>query len=223
MSTRRDTTRRPGKRRRGTISRDEIVEAALTIVDTEGLDALSMPRLARQVGCGTMTLYGYFSNKEDLLDALVVRVFSEASVPAGGPGDWETPLMGWARGFRLTLLAHPVVRLLGRSEIKKTPRVLATLEQLLKALREGGFDDEGAARTLYLIIIYVFGFVQFEVPRVHDQAREAYVRDWRQSVAGVPPEYEALPELIDTLVTVADEAQFEWGLELLLRGLRPAT
>jgi AcrR family transcriptional regulator len=223
MSARPKPAGQPGRaprRSRNSLSRDEIIRAALMIVDEDGLDALSMPRLARTLECGTMTVYGYFSNKADLLEALLATVMGEVTLPVGADGDWETRVVEWIRNLRRALLAHPISPLLTRHEVTKTPAVLRQLDAALRVLRDGGFERDTAVRALYALIAYTFGFVQFEIPRVHEQPREDYVRDWRQVVAGGGPEYAELDQMIEALVTVADDTQFEYGLQRLVSGLR---
>src|SRR5581483_2838330 len=76
-----ERVRSPGRRRpRGSLSREVVVEAALALVDAEGVDALSMPRLARQLDAGVMTLYGYVRTKQELLDAVAMRAIAEVRI-----------------------------------------------------------------------------------------------------------------------------------------------
>ena len=62
---------------RGTLTRERVVDAAMALIDSGGVDALSMPKLARQLGVGAMSLYGHIESKDDLLDAVVQRVLAQ--------------------------------------------------------------------------------------------------------------------------------------------------
>jgi AcrR family transcriptional regulator len=81
-----DPVKTPRKRRpRGSLTREQVVEAALTLADEEGLEALTMPMLARRLNCGVMTTYGYVNGKEDLLDAIAQRGLRDLHLPTRSP------------------------------------------------------------------------------------------------------------------------------------------
>src|SRR6058998_1746636 len=100
---------RRARRPRGSLTREAVVEAALALVDAEGVEALSMPRLARQLDAGVMTLYGYVRSKQELLDAVAMRAIAEVRVRDLNVGDWQVILVGWGHGLRDVLLAHPCI------------------------------------------------------------------------------------------------------------------
>src|SRR4051794_21061960 len=77
--------RRSGRVPRNTLSRAGIVDAALALIDAEGLEAVTMPKLAERLGVGTMSLYRHVSDKDDLIDAAAERVMSDVEVPGGDP------------------------------------------------------------------------------------------------------------------------------------------
>ena len=81
------TTAHPARRPRGSLTRDQVVDAALQLADEEGVDAVSMPVLARRLACGVMTLYGYIKNKDDLLDAIALRGLADLRLPQPLPHD----------------------------------------------------------------------------------------------------------------------------------------
>src|SRR5207253_267104 len=99
----RQRTRRP----RNSLSREQIVEAALRIADQQGLEALSMPNIARSLECGVMTMYGYIDDKEDLLDAVALRGLADLRLPrplptqpAALPGPLRQPESAYAADWR---------------------------------------------------------------------------------------------------------------------------
>src|SRR5437016_2357260 len=95
------------KRARGSLSRAQVVEAALQMVDEHGVESFSMPRLARQLDCGVMTIYGYVANKQELLEAVAQRGMADLRLPTPLPTAPREVLVAWGRGLRRTLLAHP--------------------------------------------------------------------------------------------------------------------
>lgn len=208
------------RRPRGSLTTEAVVEEALRIIDRDGLDELSMPRLARSLGCGAMTIYGYVADKNELLDLVAARVFQDVEIPELDEADWQEWMREWIVCTRAALLAHPqVARLLAQSELKKSPFLLHQLEHALCVLERAGFTPEQAVRATWTLVVFVLGYVQWEVSRTHARPREDYVREWRVIVAGLPDDYKALPRGLKTLETVADDAQFEYGLDVLLRGV----
>ena len=214
------TGRRRARRARGSLSREAVVEAALAIVDAEGVGSLSMPRLARRLDAGVMTLYGYVRDKQELLDAVAMRAIADVRVAHLDVGDRQEILLNWGRGVRAVLLAHPgVAEVLARRAVVGSG-ILRGVEALLGPLRREGFDAEAAVRAIYAVLIYTLGFVMWETPRVREQPESAYAAQWREGFAHFPEG--ALPNVaaaLPYLGTLASDVQFEVGLQALASGL----
>ena len=88
-------------------SRSAAVRAAIEIADNEGVEALSMRKVAARLGAGTMSLYRYVANKDDLLDLMVDAVIGEEPLPEEPSGDWRTELAEQARRARRSAQRHP--------------------------------------------------------------------------------------------------------------------
>jgi AcrR family transcriptional regulator len=88
-------------------SRAQIVSAAIGIADQEGIDAASMRRIASEIGCGTMTLYQYVPNRDDLIELVIDKVTGEMELPAAPSGDWRADLTQVACAMRALWLRHP--------------------------------------------------------------------------------------------------------------------
>jgi len=213
----------PRRRRpRGSLSREVVVDAALALVDAEGVDALSMPRLARYLEAGVMTLYGYVRSKQELLDAVAQRAIAEVRVRGLDSGDSQTILRNWGDGLRQVLLAHPgVAGVLARRGVVG-PGIFRGLEVLLGPLQREGFAAEGAVRAVYAVLIYTLGYVLWETPRVREQPESAYATQWREGFARLPAEqFPHVAAALPYLGTLASEAQFAFGLQALVTGIRP--
>ena len=202
---------------RPSLTREAVAAAALELVDREGLDGLSMRRLAEALGVGTMTLYGYFRSKRELLDAVV-----DAAVSSDGPleepgGDWRARLLGLLRRARQDLVHHPALVELRVRQPVLQPEALRFAEAGLRILREAGFDRREATLAFRLLFSYSFGFAAFSPAEAVEEDRAAAGAALR---ALPPDEY---PELTSTWAEAAQamggEEAFEYGLERILDGL----
>lgn len=210
------------RRRWGSLTRDAVIDGALELVDSEGLEALSMPRLARHLGTGVMTLYGHVANKADLVDALAERVLSELEVVDGQPADWDRALAGHMRGLRRVVLRHPALGAVLAARRVATPSVFRDQEASLRLLRSAGFDRPTAVQIYFALLTYTLGFVAWEIPRVHHQSRADYRQQWHELLTDLTTsEYPTLHELAEQLPDAASESQFEAGLGALLSGFAP--
>jgi AcrR family transcriptional regulator len=214
------TNSRTSRVPRNTLSRDRVVDAALVLLDAEGLDALTMPSLAKHLGVGTMSLYRHVADKDDLVNAVAEHVLSDVAVPAGDPDDWEGRVIGYLRALREAARAHPALsRILAERGLTVGP-VFDQLEAVHAILRAAGFSELDAVRTFYSLLTYVFGFVVWELPRVRRQHASAYVESWNNAIDQLDPKaYPNLHALRRQLTTTASAEQFEYGLEHLLRSL----
>lgn len=213
-----------GRVPRNTLSRERIVDTALALMDDEGLDAVTMPRLAQRLGVGTMSLYRHVDGKNDLINAVAELVLSGVQVPAGANDDWEGRVVGYLRALRDCALAHPALsRILADRGLTVGP-VFDQLEQVHEILRAAGFSATDAVRTFYTLLTYVFGFVIWELPRVHQQPATAYTTAWTTALDQLDDDvYPTLHAFRDTLVTTASPDQFEYGLNRLVEALRPGS
>ena len=212
------------------ISRDGLLDAAMQIVDAEGLDALTMRRLGRAVGAVPAMVYRFFADKSELVEALADRLFTrsrdeEASArPAPavpGPPELER-LRLIAHTIRRALLAHPA---LVPAAVRRPPRQQATLHGLdagLGLLLATGLEPEAAAKGYQAVLFYTLGFAALEAPfaatpdgGVQDQAATHAV------LAGLPSaDYPHIAATVDHLYGPDLTAQFDHGVRLLLAGLR---
>lgn len=201
---------------RPALTRESIAAAALHLVDREGLESLSMRRLADELGVGTMTVYGYFRGKDELLDALM-----DASMLDAGPlpegGTWRERVVDLARAVRANLEKHPALVQIRLRRPMTRPQQFRWTEAVMRALVDSGLPRDEAARAFRSIFTYVFGFVAFSPTAAADSSRAGL----REALSALPPEdYPLLASMVDEAVAAAaGDEQFDFGLELLLDGI----
>jgi AcrR family transcriptional regulator len=206
---------------RDPLTRDQVVEAALRVMDAEGLDAVSMRRVAREVGVEAMSLYNHVRDKEDLLDGVVDLVMRSFAFPEARSGDdWVAYGRAIARSWRDLLKAHPnVVALFAhRHKPMRSFESLRPMEAALRALREMGLSVEDSVRAFQVIGGYIMGYVMMESGQMFTPGDEGDPA----TLARELPAHE-LPCIAAALPFMADcdvDAQFEFGLDLMLDGLR---
>ena len=134
----------------------------MAIADADGIDSLTMRKLAQALGVEAMSLYHHVENKSDILDGMVDMVFAEIDLPPEG-GDWKARMRQRAESVRVVLTRHPWA--LSIMESRTSPG-LATLrhhDAVLGCFRSGGFSVVMAAHAFSLLDSYIFGFVMQEL------------------------------------------------------------
>jgi TetR/AcrR family tetracycline transcriptional repressor len=208
------------RRPRGSLSRQQVVEAALELADREGVEALSMPALARRLECGVMTIYGYVDSKEDLLDAIALRGLADLRLPRPLPSEAAAVLVVWGRGLRSTLLAHPSLATIFLAQSVIGPGIFLGIEALLRALSRAGMPPQAGIHAIYAVLIYTTGFVAWELARTRRRPESEYAAEWRREFAALPPdELPMTASVLDELPRLASDAQFQFGLTSLANGL----
>ncbi|WP_237103579.1 TetR/AcrR family transcriptional regulator [Nonomuraea sp. MG754425] len=216
---------RPTPPRRPVLTREAIVAAAIAVADAEGLDAVSIRRVAAELGARAMTLYSYIERKEDLLALMADEIAAEAVAAEPLPADWREALLLLARRERELVRRHPWrVDLVGQ-RVAVGPNALRHVEQKLAAFDGLGVDRLTAWRFLAVFNDYMTGFVVREaterrVPReqgINDDERAAAAEPYiRELIEG--GEYPRLGPMIEQGVQGADD-NFERGLNWVLDGM----
>ncbi len=220
-----ETVKRP-------LSRDLVLETAVSLVDHEGLGALSMRRLGQELGVEAMSLYHHVANKEALLDGMVDAVVGELNAEVGPGGgeeaerDWAAALRARSLTARTVMLRHKWLPAVLESRTALSAPLIAYFEGVLATLRAGGFSHDLAHHTLHALGSRALGFSQ----ELFDPAQGG--GDVEMSDAEMAAMAQAFPHLSAMLAEVAhddpestigwcdDQAEFEFGLDVLLDGLR---
>lgn len=203
-------------RSRKRLSREALARLALELADREGLEAVSMRRLAQELGVGVMTLYGYLRDKDELLDAIVDMAVEEVRLP-GATGPWRVRIKHLLWEIRRVLARHPAGIRIRLTRPMISPGALRTTESAMVILGQAGFSRSEAARGYRTLFLYTFGFASFSDPKNAKEVQDISVRVVRQ----LPPDaYPAVTAAATELAqTMGGDAQFEYGLELILDSL----
>ncbi|GAA2170614.1 TetR/AcrR family transcriptional regulator [Actinomadura napierensis] len=162
---------------RAPLSIERITEAALQIVDGQGLGRLTMRRLGDALEVEAMAIYHHLPRgKEQLLDGLVAHVASGPADTGAAAGSWRDVLRSWAGDYRARLLAHAGV--LPLVVTRRNPAALAaTVASLREVLRRGGVREESAAVAAHTLLGYVIGHAALEVRGTEEDGADRAV-DW---------------------------------------------
>ena len=206
------------------LSKQRVVVEAVRLADREGVDGLSMRRLAGALGAGAMSLYYYVASKEELLDAMIDVVFGEIELPPEET-DWQSAMRRRAVSARQVLARHPWANGLMVSRTSPGPANLRHHEAVTACLRRAGFPVLMATHANWLLDSYVYGFALQEASLPFDTAEktaEVTQEIFEQFPSG---EYPHLTELTIQHVLrpgydYGDE--FEIGLDLILDSLERA-
>ena len=223
---------RRSRRRREPISRDAIVAAAIGLLDREGLAALSMRRLAEELGTGAASLYWHVGSKDGLLDLVLDEVIGEGKVPDPDPDRWQEQLKQIARDQRAASHRHPWVVRVSVGRIPMGPNALRYTERILAILRAGGLPPHLAVQGYLLLIATINGFTIDETG-VDDSAdaREGSMSldpDSLQEIADMASDYVAsLPaDRFPNMTALADEfalsdpdERFDFLIDIFVDGL----
>ena len=212
----------PAIRAREPLSRARFLEAAVRLMDREGVEAITMRRLGRELGVEAMSLYNHVEDKEDILAGIIETVLIEFRLPPAG-GDWLDRVRTMAVEFRRLLLAHPnVVQLIAEHHgPPRSPDGFQPVEVALSTLRAGGLSPQDTVHAYRALVGFVTGYVTLETGGLLSQDPEKH--RWPEEEAFLRTYAERLPttlEMFPYLMECDTNAEFEFGLDMLLDGLR---
>jgi AcrR family transcriptional regulator len=212
-------------RGRPALDRDQVLTAALRLIDAEGLDALSMRRLGQELGRDRMALYRYTPNRAAVLDGVTELVLAQLVIPIDGQ-DWQAQLRRVAHGYRRLALAHPHVVPLLATRPLATPlglRPLGTLrplEQILTLLTGAGFSAEDGLHVYRTYFGFLFGQILNELQEVVVDPEETDDL-LRLALHRLPiREFPALRSLAHALAAYDGAVELDKGLDILFSGVQ---
>jgi AcrR family transcriptional regulator len=223
---------RPARNSRGPdpgYSREQITAAAIKVADAEGLEAVSMRRVAREIGAGAMSLYRYVGSKDDLIELMIDATQGEDPLPEAPSGDWRADLEQVAHRGRAVMLRHPWTAAVTSSRPSFGPNSVRIFEYALSCVDGLGLSIDEMLTIVLSLISYVRGFVQGELAEAEAQRRTNLTEEqWRQHQgpwirqlmdSGRYPLFSKV--IIDAELPHLDiDRQFRAGLDHLLDGIR---
>lgn len=221
-----DTGRRPSRGPKPALTLDRIVEAAVQVADADGLDAVSMRRVAGELGTGAMSLYRYVPGKAELLDLMLDRVQRPSENPADlGDGDWRSALEAMGRATLALYRRHPWLLQVNQSRPILGPSALDGMEKVLTLIKPMGLTDPELVSAIIMIDGYVVGAARTQLYQ-QEVERRTGLTDAEFWQAQVP----TLEKVMATgrypvLAALSDDAfgtdfdHFEFGLQRILDGL----
>lgn len=216
-STRTSADAAPVVRRRwGSLNKDEILRTALRVVDEEGIAALTMRRLADELGASPMALYRHVSTREEIVQGLAGTALAGLRVDAELGGSWDRQLVSIFNAVHLLLLEHPAVIEVLRFQPLTARPALELVEWIFRILREAGFSGADAVAAVAALESYTLGFTLQQGARVGLDPTEHLAH-----LSALPVEdFPNTVELAGDFGTWASESHFMYGLECLLDGIR---
>ncbi|MCW8375575.1 TetR/AcrR family transcriptional regulator [Streptomyces justiciae] len=221
-----DTGKRPSRGPKPTLTLDRIVEAAVRVADAEGLEAVSMRRIAGELGTGTMSLYRYVPGKGELLDLMLDRVQRPSENPADvGDGSWRSALEALGRATLALYRRHPWLLQVNQSRPILGPSALDGMEKILSRIKPMGLTDPELVSAIIMVDGYVVGAARTQLYQ-QEVERRTGLTDTEFWQAQVPMLEKVMASgRYPLLATLSDDAfgtdfdHFEFGLQRMLDGL----
>ncbi|MDQ7809527.1 TetR/AcrR family transcriptional regulator [Amycolatopsis sp. A133] len=223
-------TRPQRRREQPALSRAQIVAGALELLDTEGVEALSMRKLGARLDAGATSLYRHVANKDELLELVVDEVYGQIEVPDIWGRDWRTAVTVCAESVRAVLVRHAwIASVLGQVGLAYLgPNVMRLNERMLGLFEAAGFDLPEADRALGTVMAYVIGTGTTEAAWLTTLARSGQSeQEWVARLRPAAIEATRQYPRLHALATAEEENDpestrgdgFRYGLDRVLDGL----
>jgi TetR/AcrR family transcriptional regulator, tetracycline repressor protein len=205
------------------LSKEVVVERGLALTDAEGLDALTIRRLATELGVTPMALYWHFRNKEALLTALGDQIWRELDTDIDPAAPWHVQMRSMLESLLHVLRSHPSGSQLILEGEKQSDAALVAIETALDVLRRGGFDTEQAAEIARSALWTALMLVMSEgvKPGMTDAERTEAQRLARVRLALLPPDrFPRLVEAAEPMSSCEPDVHYKLGVDLFIAGVR---
>ena len=209
-----------GPERRPQLTRQRVMTVAIELADRDGIDSISMRKLAQELGVEAMSLYTHVRNKDDLLDGMVDAVIGQIPISADGAG-WKASLRQMALAARSVILRHPWAARTIETRSAPGPAALRYINAVLGIFREGGFSIAQAHHGLHILGSRALGFTQdlFDDSGYLDPETAAMLADALGATHPYVVEMALAVTHSGALGPCDDDAEFEFALDLILDGL----
>lgn len=203
------------------LNRERVVQAAVALADEDGIESLTMRKLAGAVGVKPMSLYNHIGNKDDLLDGMIDVVFSEIELPSPADG-WKTAMRQRGLSIRAVLSRHRWAIGLMESRTSPGPATLRHHDAVIGCLRNAGFSVELTAHAYSVLDAYIYGFALQERALPFDNPEQTSKRAQAIMAQFLADDYPHLAELTTEYVLQPGYDygnEYEVGLDLILDSL----
>jgi len=225
----RKPARTPRTPARQPLSQDAIVDAAIRVLDAEGLDAVSMRRVAEELKTGPASLYAHVENKEELLDLVRERVLAEVRLPTPDPARWQEQIKELAYEIQRAHAGHRDIARLSLGSIPTGYYQLRIGEALMAIMVAGGVPPSVAALATDRLSLYITAdaYEGALVVANYGLGTPDAAERFRERLAQIHAYYKALPpdafpmlsRYVDELIEADSDTRFEFGLDMLIRSL----
>lgn len=204
---------------RRTLSKEKILAAATAYADLNGIETLSMRKLADELHVKAMSLYNHIKNKEQLIDEMVDAVAEKFTIPAKGI-HWRDAMEERARSMNEILKAHPWAALTILPRVMVGPHYLTFLDRTLSCLFEAGFSIPSADWAINAIDTYIYGFVihQLTFPLKESEYQDSATEYLPHIDKEEYPGFFAISQMVST-GRYNGKLDFNFGLKMILDGL----
>jgi AcrR family transcriptional regulator len=218
----RSTRDRPAK---APLSEDAVVDAALAILKSDGLEAVTMRRVAAALDTGAASLYVYVSGREGLLQAMLDRVTATIELEAPDPSRWRAQLHSLLQRMHQALVAHPGIAAMTLADPPTTEAILRLTENLLGILLAGGLDPQDAAWACDIFVLLVTAVaseddVRRARGRSDDDDRREQVDELFKTFAGLPPDrFPLIAAHAAQMVAGDGDERFRFAIDVVIDGV----
>jgi AcrR family transcriptional regulator len=218
----RSTRDRPAK---APLSVDAVVDAALSILRSDGLDAVTMRRVAAALDTGPGSLYVYVSGREGLLEAMLDRVIATVKIEAPDPSRWRAQLHSLLVDVHQALVAHPGIAAVTLADPPTTEAVLLLAENLLGIQLAGGLDPQDAAWACDIFMLMAMAAarednVRYPPGRGDDADRQGQADELRATFGSLPPDrFPLIAAHAAQMVAGDSEERFRFAIDVVIDGM----
>jgi len=215
--------RRSDPRKRRTLNREAIVDVALAIVDQDGLEGLSMRRVADRLETGPASLYAHVASKDELMELVYDRVLAEVHLPEPDKRRWEEQIKDALRQLYDVLVAHRDIAFVSMARIPIGPNMLRVSEGMVAILRAGGVPDRIAGLTMDFVSLAVnsLAYEQSLYPRdASEEDIQRYYDEMIRYFGSLPADrFPTLSSMVEPMLDPGPEERLEFSFDVLVQGV----
>jgi AcrR family transcriptional regulator len=206
------------------LTREAIVDAALRVLDAEGIEGLSMRRVGEELKVGAASIYWHVRNKDELLQLILERVIGEMRLPEPDPEHWKEQLHAYAYAVRDILNRHRDVARISMGRIPSGPQIALMMEWLFTLLAPAGIPAQVIAYSsdMFALFVGAFAFEESLGPGSFggDIPPDEFLEMMKDYLRSLPADrFPYVTKTVDQIMSGGREQRFEFGVDLLLRGL----